>query len=131
VVLALLVVLLRARIISLASGTPRNRGQLSPARLRPPGARVPAGPGGAGGCGAGGAGGENGADHAGPGGEDLDDPEALRKIRVAEFLHPAGMPPLPSPPPVHPSPNPPVSSAKSPPLRHPSQRIFRNNYRKH
>ncbi|MER7871942.1 hypothetical protein ABTZ90_33680, partial [Streptomyces cellulosae] len=29
VVLALLVVLLRARIISLASGTPRNRGQLS------------------------------------------------------------------------------------------------------
>src|SRR5690606_23839872 len=30
VVLALLVVLLRARIISLASGTPRNRGQLTP-----------------------------------------------------------------------------------------------------
>src|SRR5690606_23552393 len=29
VVLALLVVLLRARIISLASGTPRNRGQLT------------------------------------------------------------------------------------------------------
>src|SRR5690606_18550415 len=32
VVLALLVVLLRARIISLASGTPRNRGQLTPRR---------------------------------------------------------------------------------------------------
>src|SRR5690606_21954239 len=32
VVLALLVVLLRARIISLASGTPRNRGQLTAPR---------------------------------------------------------------------------------------------------
>ncbi|GAA2335841.1 hypothetical protein GCM10010246_19940 [Streptomyces cuspidosporus] len=36
-VLALLVVLLRARIISLASGTPRNRGHLSLQRAGKPG----------------------------------------------------------------------------------------------